>query len=809
MNDAFLGTPEDGKVPDEIDDTLAPLYEKAKSCTSGPDDCSALAYTELCLVIARLCQQRNTDSTQLSASKIRERLSEEALESMRGSGGPTGVMSSDDTVRVHAKPKRYKDDNGDVRWRNTASRWEAGILALGAINAVPNNIDLRSLAVATQELVELGVLEKLESLFSCGTDTGQIKTSENEDVWDPKKASTATRSKEQTKQPTQEPEENSRPDDNDTPEAEQAQAIVSVSTSVVSGGEIRVESISASDKRRFEGSGLTIKIATGCELGATGCDLSGGEPDNRFRLRVLPDLEIKSLLRRSPRGDYPRNAVPADLYELSVEWRPVLAEAEPLAALFQYNLMSFWREDDYNFEDDCTNIPLPYDKIFCAFGLTEDMAYQRGLNSGMLLELYRAMVDPLLDWTNWHPKKGKVRVLKRHGIPRSIVEQRKSMLGPGSIENRRELITGKVASRRDWSAPINKARQKEIDEHDPIITPPDATKRIQAYLNGLDLQYFAHGGHGNLRGEMIDQAIWEAASSTLEEQRRDQERMKLHWMRIFPQPLYDFCDRFPRLKADHYNQAMNLPSRILRAMYTENDYELDLSKAHLGSYVPVAKREGLEVPILEDYLSANLSGEIDLWAELASMLGSAMSDAKARRKAVKRAYSAVYGADPQRLLFFIVKKYAHITGTWLSTSTVEPLLTHPLVEELLETRDKLEAIITSRGGLEDATGRFIPLDAWSETKDEGNRWRGVMAYVNASYEQKLMVAAFDEAREEKRSDGRTDFKIWLYQADGFTVRMRSRVSHSKRIDRLQSAVAQKANELGVPTELEVDYPPSE
>jgi len=282
-------------------------------------------------------------------------------------------------------------------------------------------------------------------------------------------------------------------------------------------------------------------------------------------------------------------------------------------------------------------------------------------------------------------------------------------------------------------------------------------------------------------------------------------------MRIFPQPLYAFCDRFPRLKADYYNQCMNLPSEVLRAMYTPNDYELDLSKAHLGSYAPVARREGIDVPVLEEYLEANLEDDEsllkdgDLWTELASTME--LGDLQAARTAAKRAYSAVYGSSRQNLLYQIYQEYAKATGEPPDDfEPLRPILSHPLMQELLETRDKLEAIVTNRGGLEDATGRLIPQEAWDETKDRGDRWRGVLAYVNASYEQELMAAAFDEAREEKQADGRTDYKIWLYQADGFTVRVRSRVSHSKRIERLQEAVAERASELAVPTELRVDWP---
>jgi hypothetical protein len=777
-------TPESVEVPEHLFASL----DKVWTFGEKQPYLSPSAYLDLVLVVVSL--HRGDGEDEIRVSNIYELLSAEAeaeVTSIKGqlphlvsSSGP--LLSDPDILSAR-------------RTQRGGPRFSIGPTA-EALNAERKRTDATpsAFAEALQHVRTTGSLTQLERLYAKTDTQAQTRTRTRAGTGAGDGTTTTTHGH--------------RPE---------APAIVFVSGRDGREREIRLQGVSAANKGRFEGLSRVPEIVTGCELGVTGCELgvtgcelSGGEPAARFRLRLLPGDKIESLLGRSPLGSYPRNAVPAELYEAATDWRPILAESKPLAALFQYNLMAFWRDEDYTYDGDCSNIPLPYDKILAAFGLTKDSAYAQGVTTGMLLELYRAYVDPLLDWTDWHPSAQKARVIKRHGIPTSIIELRKAMLGPGDIDDRRELITGKVASKRRWSAPVNKARQDEIDEQEPVIEPPAATKRIQSYLNSIEVQYFAHGAHGNLRGDVIDEAIREVRRSIDEEQRRDQERVKLHWMRCFPQPLYAVCDRFPRLKADYYNQAMNLPSRILRSTYTENDYELDLSKAHLASYVPVARREGLEVPVLEEYLQANLEGDEelleggDLWTDLASTLE--VSNAQAARKAVKRAYSAVYGSSRQNLLHQIYQEYGKLTGTYLDGhDPLRPLLDHPLMEELLSTRDKLEAIITSRGGLEDATGRLIPLSAWDETKDTEDRWRGVMAYVNASYEQEIMAAAFDVAQEEMDADGRTDMTIWLYQADGFTVRMRSRVSHSKRIEMLQDAVAERAAELGVPTELEVDY----
>lgn len=55
-------------------------------------------------------------------------------------------------------------------------------------------------------------------------------------------------------------------------------------------------------------------------------------------------------------------------------------------------------------------------------------------------------------------------------------------------------------------------------------------------------------------------------------------------------------------------------------------------------------------------------------------------------------------------------------------------------------------------------------------------------------------------------DGNTRFKVWLYQGDGVTIRVHRDYTHEPRIARLQKAVKARADELGVPTRLEVGWP---
>lgn len=540
----------------------------------------------------------------------------------------------------------------------------------------------------------------------------------------------------------------------------------------------------------------------------TPCGNTGRKRENRRGLDELSRGEIEALKSRSPNGDCPRLPPPKDLCQDIYEWRPVLKTAEPFAAICQHILFSRRRDDDWHREGECVGMPIPKEIIFGWFGLAPQTGYNRGINSTMLLELYRREVDPELRWSDWNEEEGKARVVKSHGIPTSIIEKTKeALLGPEEHDNYMYLIGGKSVSNRRFTADLRAERRKQIDDPDPIIDPPSGARLIRDYLNSVPQQRFGHGGYGTFKPSKIECGIEAAQSRIRNEQGRDQELRKLYWIRHFPQPLYLPCDRSPRLRADSCNQAMNLTSEVLRSMYTDGDYELDLSKAHLAGLVVVADREGIDASLLRSYLEGSMEGEKDLWTELASAFSEKYGwSPRAARSAAKKIYAAAYGATDNKLLLEMSRSYEGDTGQYRSFEAFEPVLQHELVDEIRRIRDQLEVIINDRGGLKDADGRFISLSKWNGTQDRENRWRGVLSYVNATYEQKLMAEVFRVAREERDRGPRTKFRIWLYQADGVTIRTSSKASGSRQVNRLQSAVAEKAEELEMPTQLEVDYP---
>lgn len=732
------------------------------------------------LAVSGMYYQHLETSTRTSVSRIQRYVPDAVLNELPGL---TSISHCTSVLNIVSHIKKLGEDD----YVTKGTELILGPLAEALQPAVvESQCSPTVLANAAESLVTTGDTSAVESLLS-SCNNGTL-------------TSTATTTVEEQETPQRPP-----PDQPDG----RAGPIELTSSSSSTSTRRDVESVLSVSKSRFNGVGPVPSRPYGTARSPYATARRPGFYAVKQRLELLPEKTIEELLSRTPDGSMcPWADVPTGLYERIVRWAPAVGKHEPLGAIFQHNLLAYGRDEDWHRTEDNTGIIIPHEKIFAAFGMAPRTAWNRGITSGMLLELYRQKVDHGFRVTGWNETEGKARVIKGHSIPARILQDAKElMLSPEDYDDWTYLINGKSANNRRWTRQLREERREVIEDNTPAVLPPEATRRMQSYLNGLHQKTFGHGAYGIFAPSEIDNALEKAQKTIAEEQRRDQERRKLYWMRKFPQPMYMACDRFPRLKADHHNQAMNLPSKILQAVYGERDYELDLSKAHLAGYVPTVERFGIDAPVLRQKLRAGREGEIDLWAKIGDTFDTGhMPDAEARRKAAKRLYSAPYGSTRENMLFEMLKEYGRVAGSYpTSFDAVNPCLQHPLVKELFQTREKLEAIITSQGGLEDATGRFIPLSKWDGVKDKENRWRGVMAYVNASYEQQIMASIFEEAEKEMDRERKTRFKIWLYQGDGVTIRVHRDYSHSPQIKRLQDAADEKADELGVPTKLEIDY----
>lgn len=374
---------------------------------------------------------------------------------------------------------------------------------------------------------------------------------------------------------------------------------------------------------------------------------------------------------------------------------------------------------------------------------------------------------------------------------------------------------------------------------------PDRVRQLQRRLNSLKVQRFAR--LIKPAKPKLSQLARERAGSSSGRGIPYRNQLRVISDRLVP--LYKFTNRTLRLTPAGPSLA-SLPTEMRRAVF--DDYlEVDMSSAQLA----LAASLWGDLEDLRDFLSspAGTTGPDnrqsqdsrqtqpgnanwvavgrDWWHELTGWLSQELPALRyiperdfERVKSVLKGFT--YG------LFFGMQKSNLITlGTPYAASTDreryhesvammttlflgqhskpnetvtkigEALFHHPLVDQLLEKRDKMLSQIEEHGGITDCFGRFI------ETTEE----RGAES-VLAEYMQNAELRVMLPVGEAVLEDGELRFGLW--QHDGVTIAPRRREpwayrdAYQKACEALQKGCNKLSAQLGVPdieTDLTVDY----
>jgi hypothetical protein len=182
--------------------------------------------------------------------------------------------------------------------------------------------------------------------------------------------------------------------------------------------------------------------------------------------------------------------------------------------------------------------------------------------------------------------------------------------------------------------------------------------------------------------------------------------------------------------------------------------------------------------LLQAFLS---DGQKGWWDELFCWLG-VESSAEMKKRLKCATYSLCYGATKETI------RLGKQEGEGLGEHT-ERFLSHPLVAELWRARNACLRRISADKGMVNDYGDWIAVELRSVSK------RSVLAQVGQSYEQALIVEVFKLA---KTTD---EFTITLYQSDGVSLRFKDSRRKVLWHDRIDSAVNDKAQALGMHTKL--------
>lgn len=147
-------------------------------------------------------------------------------------------------------------------------------------------------------------------------------------------------------------------------------------------------------------------------------------------------------------------------------------------------------------------------------------------------------------------------------------------------------------------------------------------------------------------------------------------------------------------------------------------------------------------------------------------------------------YSVCYGAGTKRSRRELSK------GLGASDDAVEPFFHDPFISKVLRHRRLMTKGIIEAKDVRDCFGQTL-------TCAEKEDVRSVMAQLSQSQEMALLLPAIDLA---KKREG--EFKIVLWEHDGFSVHFTRKDRIESESQRITDAVNERCSKLGYPTRLE-------
>lgn len=260
-----------------------------------------------------------------------------------------------------------------------------------------------------------------------------------------------------------------------------------------------------------------------------------------------------------------------------------------------------------------------------------------------------------------------------------------------------------------------------------------------------------------------------------------------------PVPQYRTKHGYRIFAAGHSIQSM--PS-AMRPILMPKCIELDLRAAQLAI---VSKLWDLKT------LRAALEYE-NVWEELMITVQFPPGSISHKKLLKKSIYSFVNGmkrTDMARALSGNAAK----EGVQIQSSSrvIKRLFGSPILAGIEEARSRAYQEIEDNGGAEDAFGLWHSSDGLNSHLTFRDI-KSVFSRVCSSYEFALLEPAAS-AIIEAQNTTKPQVSLVLWQHDGFSIRVAQKKRHPLHIKKLQSLVLHRAEQLGIPTSLQVDYQP--
>jgi hypothetical protein len=332
--------------------------------------------------------------------------------------------------------------------------------------------------------------------------------------------------------------------------------------------------------------------------------------------------------------------------------------------------------------------------------------------------------------------------------------------------DRVHLVTGEP-----WR-PTSTARIRKEDLASATTIQPTVrqVRSILDYLNSLPSNVFAMKVRTN-----IAKAI--EVASKLEGRHRQGELAKLHRIVSQPQPFYGPSKEERTVRVFAQNVAIqNLKNEVKYALI-DGWVTFDLRSSQLA--IVSKDWEGLDD--LRVWLSDFENNNV--WRRLTPLFPSIPTSTS--KPALKTAvYSVCYGAEKQRIRRDLAD------GIGVAPDDVEPFFQDPFIAKVLEQRRLMTKEIIKAKDILDCFGQTIVCTGKENV-------RSVMAQLSQAQEMALLLPAIDLA---KKREG--EFKIVLWEHDGFSVHFTRKDRTESESKRIIDAVNRHCSKLGYPTRLE-------
>lgn len=385
-------------------------------------------------------------------------------------------------------------------------------------------------------------------------------------------------------------------------------------------------------------------------------------------------------------------------------------------------------------------------------------------------------------WSDWSYRSEKARTVKEFKL-NSEVEIGLNLEMKTSVckeDKKVYFIDGKRFS----EARLKKKREEIKSEALRLHEKADCliAKEILIYLNSLPSNRF-----GKILSNMKE-AIVEARlidkSSKLKPVVRQLRAIAYH-----PQPFYQPSSKGNTVRIFALNESLlGLPKRI-RRIFTKDWYDVDLKNSQLAICA-----KDWNVPIVIDFLATGKS----VWEELFAHFGfdygwknTSPEKFDLIKKSFKKAlYSLIFGMKEPSIKAILTKALARYTSKAGNT-----FFKNTLVKALSDARKQRIKQITAAGGATTSTGKQIEVEM-VDGKGKSNV-DSILAQQAQATEMILMYPIIQLARDTDNYD------VVLWQHDGCSIAFKDNSKAETQLKGIIQAVAHKAKEMNITTELEV------